>query len=293
MATDATLDDIALGDVDPAQARAALSKAFGGSDPKVAQRVYTALRAWVWKAIDGRRRDPELREWFDVLRRAAAFLRTKDTTLADRVAVLHELVQESIAVSERLPSQEVLQRRHVREVLAMLVVAPDGRLDRAEIGRRLGLKQGNLTRVLNMVVEAGFAERTTHGKEAEFQLTRAGHEAAGRHGLRKPVPVRATAPVRHHGYGGGFVRLNVPETPVEVAVLRVVERQGMIVAGYAKAGIGVRTVQEAARRNQNGKLVVAEPTLIGAVVQGHLGNVPSASPPARKPSNAWADALHD
>ena len=236
MATDATLDDIALGDIDPAKARAVLSKIFAGDDSRAAQRTYTALRAWVWKALDGRRRDPELREWFDVLKRAAAFLKGRDAAMAERIVALHELVHESIAVSERLPVEETLRRRHVRDVLAMLDAAPGGRLGRAEVGRRLGLKQGNLTRVLNMVTDAGLAERAAHGKQAEFQLTRAGQEAAGR--LRSAKPAPAVSPPRPRAFDGNFIAMDAPDALAEITVLGVVERQGMNVIGLCEAWLG-------------------------------------------------------
>ena len=187
MATETTLSDIAAGEATPEQALAVLSEVLRRGEPTAAQQAYVSLRAWVWKALNARRRDPELRAWFDVLRRMAAFLKTRDAALAERVATLHELVQESIAVAERLPVDDVIRKRHVKDIIAMLIAAPGERLDRAVIGERTGLKQGNLTRVLNMVADAGLAERTAHGKHAEFQLTRGGRAAADQMGLRMPA----------------------------------------------------------------------------------------------------------
>lgn len=290
MATDATLDGIALGDVDPAQALAALSKAFGGSEPNAVHRAYAALRAWVWKALDGRRRDPELREWFDVLRRVAAFLRPKHPLLAERVAVLHELVHESIAVSERLPTEETLQRRHVREVLSMLDMAPGNRLDRSEIGRRLGLKQGNLSRVLNMVTEAGLAERVVHGKQAEFRLTRMGEEAVERHGLRKAASGRTVSHTHRPQYGDIF---RIDETKLMEAVIAGVERQGVTLTGYAKRLSLAREVQEAAAKNLYGKVSAIEMARVVTTARGHLGNLPITGEPSGKARNLWADSFHD
>jgi hypothetical protein len=56
--------------------------------------------AWVWKAIDRRRRDDGLGEWFDVLRRPSAALAESHPTEANRIGVLHDLIYESIFVSE-------------------------------------------------------------------------------------------------------------------------------------------------------------------------------------------------
>ena len=287
MATDATLDDIALGDVEPAQARAALSKALQDGDARMMQQAYVALRAWVWKALDGRRRDPELREWFDIFKRVAAFVRTKDVALAERVVALHELVHESIAVSDRLPVEEILQRRHVRKVLAMLMLVPGGRLDRTEIGRRLGLKQGNLTRVLNMVTEAGLAERTAHGKQAEFQLTRAGHEAAGSLGLRKLALGAIAAPQPKIA---PLIGMKMLDLPAGISVLGIGERQVEIVTGYIKHNAGALAVQQVASRNLFSK---APPIELARAVfpdHGYLGG--GATSLLRNARNTWTDVPH-
>ena len=303
MATDATLDDIALGDVGPAQARVALSKAFGDKDPKAAGRAYAVLRAWVWKALDGRRRDAELREWFDVLKRAAAFLRTRDVALAERVAVLHELIHESIVVAERLPMKAVLQRRHVRDVLAMLVLAPVGRLDRAEVGRRLGLKQGNLTRVLNMVTEAGLAERTVHGKQAEFQLTRAGLDAASQLGFRKPVPKAAARTRARTGrHTETFPSLAAPDAAAGAAMFGPLERHGYTVLGHARDTVGALIVRGSPHGNLYGKasllehasaITLLEQATAEAIFQGPGDSATPAPSPARRPRKARVEAAHD
>lgn len=189
MVTDAKLADVALGELGPASALAVVSAVLGSANPNANQRVYTALRAWVWKALDRRRRDAELRDWYDVLRRVESYWSSEDKSLAQSVAVLSELIQESITVSERFSVEDVVQRRHVREILKLLTDAHKERLERAAIGEKLGLKQGNLTRVLNMVTDAGLAERTSHGKHAELQLTRAGKAEAERLGYRRiPEP---------------------------------------------------------------------------------------------------------
>lgn len=51
-----------------------------------------------------------------------------------------------------------------------------------ELGEHLGLGQCNLTRVLNMMSAAGLVEHSTHGREAIFELLRAGE--AARAGMR-------------------------------------------------------------------------------------------------------------
>jgi hypothetical protein len=180
MTQTATLEDVALGDATPAEARIALSEALAERSPATMQKVYTALRVWTWKALNGRRRDDELREWFDILKRTRAYLADEDAALGERLQVLHDLIYESISVSEKLPVDEVLQRRSVKSLLMILAAAPNRQLDRAEIGKRLNLKQSNLTRILNLAALPGLVERTAYGKQAIFQMTQLGAEALQR-----------------------------------------------------------------------------------------------------------------
>src|SRR4051794_13774527 len=117
MSLTVSLDRIALGDVTPAEARIILSEALAPGSPHTVQALYTALRAWVWKALNERKRDGELTEWFDIIKRTAAHVVDDHPTLSERLQVLLDLIYESISISEVLPVQELLKRRHVRDVL--------------------------------------------------------------------------------------------------------------------------------------------------------------------------------
>ncbi len=173
-----TLNDVARGELSAAKARVAVSEALKEVTPNSVGQIYASLRAWVWKALNARRRDQELREWFDLLKRAAHILERDYRLFAERIATLHDLVYESIAVSEALPVHDLLRRSHVRDVIRMVAEAPDGRVTRSDLGQRLNLKQANLTRVLTMVCTAGLFERNIMGRTAVYQLTRAGQDAA-------------------------------------------------------------------------------------------------------------------
>ncbi|MET0527085.1 MAG: hypothetical protein ABW003_01850 [Microvirga sp.] len=174
MTDPATLEAIRLGTAPADIARKAIAEALQDVNSKTAQRIYSTLRAWVWKALDQRRRDDELRQWFDILKRTEAYLATDHGDIAARIRALHELVYESISVSELKPAQEVLRRKHVRDVLFLLYTAPSGKLDRSTILHLLKLRQSNLTRILNLMMEALLVERSSLGKEAYLQLTRDG-----------------------------------------------------------------------------------------------------------------------
>lgn len=173
----AGLNTIARAEASPAQAREALLAVFGQPSPELLQDAYLALRAWVWKALDQRRRDPELREWDDILRAATSLTAQHgQPALAERLTALHELLSESIAVGEALAVQDITRRQHVAEVLDFLA-SNGGQANRSAVGAHRSLGQANLTRVLNLMMAAGLIERTTLGKEAVFSLSRTGLEA--------------------------------------------------------------------------------------------------------------------
>jgi hypothetical protein len=192
----AGLNTIARAEASPAQAREVLLAVLGQPSPELLQDAYLALRTWVWKTLDQRRRDPELREWDDLLCAAAALMAQHgQPVLAERLTALHELLSESIAVGETLAAHDVTRRQHVTRVLDFLA-KNDGQASRSAIGAHLSLGQANLTRVLNLMMAAGLIERTTLGKEALFRQSRTGLEVqhAQLGGLRRgDLPPRAAS----------------------------------------------------------------------------------------------------
>lgn len=183
----AGLNTIARAEASPPQAREALLAVFGQPSAELLRDAYLALRAWVWKALDQRRRDPELREWDDLLCAAASLMAQHgQPALAERLTALHELVSESIAVAETLATQDITRRQHVAEVLDFLA-GEGGQAKRSAIGAHVPLGQANLTRVLNLMTAAGLLERSMLGREAVFRLSRTGLEVPRpRHaGLRR------------------------------------------------------------------------------------------------------------
>jgi predicted transcriptional regulator len=183
----AGLNSIARAEASAAQARETLLAVLGQPSEELLQDAYLALRAFAWKALDQRRRDPELREWDDLLCAAASLMAQHgQPALAERLTALHELLGESVAVSETLAAQDITRRQHVVEVLDFLA-SNGGQANRSAIGAQLSLGQANLTRVLNLLSAAGLIERTTLGKEAGFNLSRNGLDAqrARLNGLRR------------------------------------------------------------------------------------------------------------
>jgi hypothetical protein len=176
-----SLNDVARADASPAQAREALFAIFDQPNPVLVRDAYLALRAWVWKALDQRRRDPELRDWIDILDATSSLMKKHgQPSLGERITALRELISEAIAIGERIHVSDVAQRQHVRAALRFLA-EQDGEVNRRTIGASLGLAKGDATRVLNQMLEASLIERTTIGNEAVFALSRAGLAAARRH----------------------------------------------------------------------------------------------------------------
>ncbi|WP_152016490.1 MULTISPECIES: hypothetical protein [unclassified Bosea (in: a-proteobacteria)] len=179
MANTLGLDRIALADASAVEARAILQQALAQPSVDVFKKVASTMRAWAWKALTSRRSDSELADWHDLLRRLATRANDVDQKLAARFEMLAELIHESIASAEISDPKFVLQRSHTRKMLTLLAEAPDKRLERSELGTQLGLQQANLTRVINMLVDAGLVIKSMDGKRVVVEITRAGeHEAA-------------------------------------------------------------------------------------------------------------------
>jgi len=171
------LNEIARDDASPAEARDVLLSIFGQPTPDLLNDAYLALRSWVWKALDQRRRDSELRDWNDMLSATATLMANNgQPSLAERLRALSELVSESINVAETFGASDITKRQHVTKALGFLAES-GGAANRSDIGRHLGLEQANLTRVLNMMSAAGLVERSKIGRESLFALLRAGQAA--------------------------------------------------------------------------------------------------------------------
>lgn len=118
MAPRADLNGIARAEASPAEAREALLATFGRPSPELLRDAYLALRSWAWKALDQRRRDPELRDWHGIVEACSALMaRHGQPALAEHLAAVGELLAESISVAEALPVADVARRRHVARAL--------------------------------------------------------------------------------------------------------------------------------------------------------------------------------
>jgi hypothetical protein len=171
---DAGLEQIETGEASAKEARQAIAELLEEGSEKSFERLYATLGAWLWRALEGRRRDDELREWFDVLRRVSAALAPKNAAYAERFRAFYDLLQMSINTSKVVSADDVTKRQHVVEILRILDAAGLRPVEKAAIAQTLGLKPANLSRVLHMMTDARLVERTSLGKSARFSLTRDG-----------------------------------------------------------------------------------------------------------------------
>lgn len=168
------LDRIALADVTSAEARAILQNVLGQPSADAWANVARSMRAWVWKALTSRRSDGELSDWHGLLYQLAARAAEVDQKLAARFEVLAELVHESIASADISDPKLVLQRSHARKALSLLAGAPDQRLERGELATQLGLQGENLTRIVNMLIDAGLVTQAIDRQQVVIEITRSG-----------------------------------------------------------------------------------------------------------------------
>lgn len=169
----ARLEAIASGAISALEARKVLAAVSGDIDSLAARKLYIVLRSWVWKALDAKRRDPELREWHDLVKRAQSRVKAHERA-AWQIQVLADLVYESVAVSGRRSVEDLLKLRHTREIIIALRDAPDGFLSKQALLDKLGLKQANLSRVMDNLIAGGLVERQQSGREAHYRLSREG-----------------------------------------------------------------------------------------------------------------------
>ncbi|MGY3396440.1 hypothetical protein CO683_40590 [Bradyrhizobium ottawaense] len=172
--SDVALEKIETGEATANEARRVVSEFLKEGSEQSLERLYATLGAWVWNALESRRRDPELREWFDILRRMSATLGPRNAAYAERFRAFYDLLQMSINTSKLARPSEVMHRQHVVAILRLLRDTPSGQMEKAAIAKRLSLRDANLSRILRLMTNARFVERTTQGKFAHFALTRDG-----------------------------------------------------------------------------------------------------------------------
>ncbi|WP_156408019.1 hypothetical protein [Ensifer sp. Root127] len=169
-----TLDLIALTDVSVQDAHALIAEALKDDSKRTAQKICSVMREWVWNALNERRRDAELKQWYKLLQRTSSYLEDRHALEAERLKLLYELVYESISASQIMRPVDIVKRSHVQEILVMLLEERDQTLGRVAISTQLKIKDANLSRVLKLMLASGLVERLRLGRTADFKLTTEG-----------------------------------------------------------------------------------------------------------------------
>ena len=178
----------------PGDARATVAALLANPTENQVADLYTALRAWVWKALNGRRRDVGLREWFDLIRRIESYVRETHPSIADRLRVLHELIYESISVSEVLEPGEVTAGTHVQSILQMFASRFGASFDRSSIAGLVGIDDVAALRIVGMMETCGLLEpEFGHGPE-RLRLSMQG-ELASRDLEQSPAPMQLSTDI--------------------------------------------------------------------------------------------------
>lgn len=184
MISDPALHRIRIGEATPEEARTAIREALAGQVPDVAENIYTALRAWTWKALQTRRFDSEMSDWYRVIRTTGAAMSDRDLSVSHYVEALAHLVEESLRYAGSHSTKQLLARSHLGEIL-QAVQLNNGRLDRARLAELLRLGSSRLSQLTTDLIVAGALERETEGKFATFVITDRGREMLETWGVRR------------------------------------------------------------------------------------------------------------
>ena len=116
----------------------------------------------------------ELSAFAEHLNAVATILRYKAPSFAERVRCYEAVVNDALEEVEGDWVGKILQKDHVREVLAKLGEAKNAESPLADIRKSLGLKPANASRVLNLMQSVGLISRHKIGKSTVVRLSAAG-----------------------------------------------------------------------------------------------------------------------
>ncbi|MGY4353497.1 hypothetical protein ACVWXM_010014 [Bradyrhizobium sp. GM7.3] len=163
--SDLALEKVEAGEATASEARHVISELLKEGSEKSLERLYATLGAWVWNTLESRRRDQELREWFDILRLISATLGARNTPYAERFRAFYDLLHMSINSSKLARPSKVLHRQHVVPILRLLRDTPSRQMEKAAIAKRLHLRDANLSRILRLMTNARSVRRTNNPRQ--------------------------------------------------------------------------------------------------------------------------------
>jgi predicted transcriptional regulator len=174
MHSDLPLESIRLGRIGAGQAWAVLSSVIQTQDQALATKICDALRSWTWRALDRRRRDPELREWLDLLNRIEAQFASRFESDAAKIAQLAELVHESISVAELVSPDDLLHRKNVLFIMEALVSNAEAWADQTHLIAELNLDHANAKLLIDLLIDVGWIEQIFSGGKIFYRASTEG-----------------------------------------------------------------------------------------------------------------------
>lgn len=189
----AKLQFIQTGDASAEEAMKALREVVEAHGVKGANAIRTALRAWTWKAMQTRRADAELRDWYRVIRTTSGLLEKVDGRASAYLEALAHLVEESVRHAEARPRTDLLKRAHVATILEY-VAKVGGRIERARLAEEIDVSNSRLSQILTELTVAGALERSGHGRRAIYELASSGTASLLKRALGSGSSIHATRP---------------------------------------------------------------------------------------------------
>ena len=228
-----SVEQLALGELSPAEGAQVLRKGLAKDGPRVREELYLAVRSCVWKALDAHRRDPELNAWMEVITRAAPKLGKE---LEPKVRAFVELLQISSMAAEVERRRDPLESKHARRFLVVLRAAR-GRMAKRILMQRMKLKGSTLTQAMAPLIDRGLVSRVTVGREVEYALTR-----EGRAQINRLEPIQSTPEAR-------LAQLDLRRKYVKR--VSTAHAQGLVIAYGVNEDQGAATVMEKANSFSN------------------------------------------
>lgn len=195
-----TYDDLERGSLSAADARHFVQHLLqSGPDQEIAGDLYDSLRVLTGRILRDKSDSENLRAWYSLIDAVSAQFDELEDPWAARIEVLAELLSDRLGMLESRPAHEVLQRRHVPDLLELLDRHTGELVRRNELRDRLGLAEANLSRILTLLVDTGLIERSKQGKEALFSICSLGREVLLDHNDRIGIQVEVDGCV-HDGW---------------------------------------------------------------------------------------------
>lgn len=150
---------------------------------EVDKRIDAISRASV-RQLSRSSRDLDLvRSVVRTLRLASTLLSERSPGLMVRIETYADLAEDYLAESRDFPVQKILKKKHVSNILDLLVA--QGSVRRKELMDEIGIEEANTTRLLNAMESAGLVERQIAGRTKLISITRLGAETRPRKKRRK------------------------------------------------------------------------------------------------------------